>query len=126
MIYTLTTHDPPPQVVQPWQKLRSPVSVQMYSTLGLTVPYRFHMNWSCATLSSLLPWPNTGGGSGDNIRAFYLRLTHFIVDYSLANPDTLTKYKTAAQISHKILETVSSKSLPATVNSYQHCEKAGV
>nr|OQO15541.1 hypothetical protein B0A51_15263 [Rachicladosporium sp. CCFEE 5018] len=29
------------------------------------------------------------------------------VDYSLANPDTLTKYKTAAQISQKVLETVS-------------------
>jgi methionine aminopeptidase len=29
------------------------------------------------------------------------------VDYSLANPDTLTKYKTAAQISHKVLETVT-------------------
>jgi hypothetical protein len=28
-------------------------------------------------------------------------------DYSLANPDTLTKYKTAAQISHKILEAVT-------------------
>ncbi|KAK4497903.1 hypothetical protein PRZ48_010558 [Zasmidium cellare] len=30
-----------------------------------------------------------------------------VVDYSLANPDTLTKYKTAAQISQKVLETVS-------------------
>ncbi|KAL1311043.1 hypothetical protein AAFC00_001258 [Neodothiora populina] len=29
------------------------------------------------------------------------------IDYSLNNPDTLTKYKTAAQISHKVLETVS-------------------
>jgi len=29
------------------------------------------------------------------------------VDYTLANPDTLTKYKTAAQISHKVLDTVS-------------------
>ena len=28
-------------------------------------------------------------------------------DYSLNNPDTLTKYKTAAGISHKVLETVS-------------------
>ncbi|KAI9809547.1 MAG: Curved DNA-binding protein (42 kDa protein) [Pycnora praestabilis] len=28
-------------------------------------------------------------------------------DYSLSNPDTLTKYKTAAQISHKVLETVT-------------------
>ncbi|MCJ1258744.1 Curved DNA-binding protein (42 kDa protein) [Lignoscripta atroalba] len=30
------------------------------------------------------------------------------VDYTLNNPDTLTKYKTAAQISHKVLETVTS------------------
>ncbi|MCJ1447587.1 MAG: Curved DNA-binding protein (42 kDa protein) [Stictis urceolatum] len=29
------------------------------------------------------------------------------VDYSLANPDTLTKYKTAAGISHKVLEVVT-------------------
>jgi hypothetical protein len=29
------------------------------------------------------------------------------VDYSLANPDTLTKYKTAAQITHKVLDTVT-------------------
>jgi methionine aminopeptidase len=29
------------------------------------------------------------------------------VDYSLSNPDTLTKYKTAAQISHKVLEAVA-------------------
>lgn len=29
------------------------------------------------------------------------------VDYSLSNPDTLTKYKTAAQISNKVLEAVT-------------------
>ncbi|PSK46348.1 Curved DNA-binding protein [Elsinoe australis] len=29
------------------------------------------------------------------------------VDYTLANPDTITKYKTAGQISQKVLETVS-------------------
>lgn len=29
------------------------------------------------------------------------------LDYTLNNPDTLTKYKTAAQISHKVLETVA-------------------
>ncbi|MCJ1260338.1 Curved DNA-binding protein (42 kDa protein) [Lobaria immixta] len=28
-------------------------------------------------------------------------------DYTLSNPDTLTKYKTAAQISHRVLETVT-------------------
>lgn len=33
--------------------------------------------------------------------------TLFISDYTLANPDTLTKYKTAAQISHKALEHVT-------------------
>jgi methionine aminopeptidase len=31
----------------------------------------------------------------------------FITDYSLNNPDTLTKYKTAAQISHKVLQAVA-------------------
>ncbi|KAL8723045.1 MAG: hypothetical protein Q9225_000587 [Loekoesia sp. 1 TL-2023] len=31
----------------------------------------------------------------------------FPADYTLNNPDTLTKYKTAAQISHKVLEAVS-------------------
>lgn len=30
-----------------------------------------------------------------------------LTDYTLNNPDTLTKYKTAAQISHKVLEAVS-------------------
>ena len=28
-------------------------------------------------------------------------------DYTLNNPDTLTKYKTAAQISHRVLEAVT-------------------
>ena len=32
-----------------------------------------------------------------------------ITDYTLSNPDTLTKYKTAAQISHKVLEAVSGE-----------------
>jgi hypothetical protein len=36
-----------------------------------------------------------------------LRTNQAAADYSLANPDTLTKYKTAAQISHKALETVT-------------------
>jgi len=29
-----------------------------------------------------------------------------LLDYTLNNPDTLTKYKTAAQISHNVLEAV--------------------
>lgn len=29
-----------------------------------------------------------------------------LTDYTLNNPDTLTKYKTAAQISHRVLEAV--------------------
>lgn len=33
-----------------------------------------------------------------------------VVDYTLNNPDTLTKYKTAAQISHKVLEAVTGGS----------------
>ena len=32
-----------------------------------------------------------------------------VVDYTLNNPDTLTKYKTAAQISHKVLEAVTGR-----------------
>lgn len=31
-----------------------------------------------------------------------------LLDYSLNNPDTLTKYKSAAQISQKVLEAVSA------------------
>jgi hypothetical protein len=33
-------------------------------------------------------------------------------DYSLANPDTLTKYKVAAEISQKVLKEVSGASPP--------------
>lgn len=36
-----------------------------------------------------------------------LVLTSGILDYSLNNPDTLTKYKDAAQISLKVLEAVT-------------------
>jgi hypothetical protein len=31
------------------------------------------------------------------------------IDYTLANPDTLTKYKQAGQISQKVLQAVSGK-----------------
>jgi ferredoxin-fold anticodon binding domain-containing protein len=31
-----------------------------------------------------------------------------VADYTLNNPDTLTKYKSAAQISHKVLEAVTA------------------
>lgn len=34
-------------------------------------------------------------------------LTFLMADYTLNNPDTLTKYKTAAQISQKVLEAVT-------------------
>lgn len=34
-----------------------------------------------------------------------------MTDYTLANPDTLTKYKTAAQISEKVLAAVTSLSV---------------
>ncbi|PVH96390.1 curved DNA-binding protein [Periconia macrospinosa] len=36
-----------------------------------------------------------------------LILTSFTIDYTLANPDTLTKYKTAATIAEKVLKEVS-------------------
>lgn len=35
-------------------------------------------------------------------------LTYDTIDYSLNNPDTLTKYKSAAQISQKVLEAVTA------------------
>ena len=35
-------------------------------------------------------------------------LTFGTIDYTLNNPDTLTKYKSAAQISQKVLEAVSA------------------
>ncbi|EER42085.1 predicted protein [Histoplasma capsulatum H143] len=48
------------------------------------------------------------------------------IDYTLNNPDTLTKYKTAAQISHKVLETVTGAvslplDSPACVSAFIPC-----
>ena len=37
----------------------------------------------------------------------FVVLTNDLTDYTLNNPDTLTKYKTAAQISNKVLEAVT-------------------
>ena len=55
----------------------------------------------CEQLRNVLPsWPS------HNLNLFP-KTNQLAVDYSLANPDTLTKYKTAAQISHKVLETVT-------------------
>lgn len=42
----------------------------------------------------------------------YSWIANAIVDYSLSNPDTLTKYKTAAQISEKVLAAVSKLCVP--------------
>ena len=39
-------------------------------------------------------------------------LTWETLDYTLNNPDTLTKYKTAAQISEKVLDAVSKLCVP--------------
>jgi methionine aminopeptidase len=39
-------------------------------------------------------------------------LTESLPDYSLNNPDTLTKYKTAGQISEKVLAEVSKLCVP--------------
>jgi len=48
-------------------------------------------------------------------------------DYTLSNPDTLTKYKTAAQISHRVLEAVSgTEALPLSVPRLADCIKDGV
>ncbi|KAF2835145.1 curved DNA-binding protein [Patellaria atrata CBS 101060] len=45
-----------------------------------------------------------------------------VIDYSLNNPDTLTKYKTAAQISQKVLEAVA-KLCTEGANIVEICEK---
>jgi hypothetical protein len=43
------------------------------------------------------------------MESFYEQaLILFLIDYTLNNPDTLTKYKNAAQISQKVLEAVSA------------------
>jgi methionine aminopeptidase len=42
------------------------------------------------------------------------KLTH-IADYTLANPDTITKYKVAADISQKVLKEVSGTIYPKPV-----------
>ena len=53
------------------------------------------------------------------------------LDYTLNNPDTLTKYKTAAQISHRVLETVTgtntsrSKILDHFVNHMSRMVRCG-
>jgi hypothetical protein len=39
-------------------------------------------------------------------------LIAYATDYTLANPDTLTKYKQAGQISQKVLQAVSGMYLP--------------
>jgi len=44
------------------------------------------------------------------------------IDYSLSNPDTLTKYKQAAQISQKVLETVTGWCVEGA-NIVELCEK---
>lgn len=42
-------------------------------------------------------------------------LTLCVVDYSLANPDTLTKYKLAGEISAKVLEQVKAACVPGAL-----------
>lgn len=49
-------------------------------------------------------------------------LTAFPPDYTLNNPDTLTKYKTAAQISEKVLKDVSALCV-AGAKIVEICEK---
>lgn len=46
----------------------------------------------------------------DSLRT--LQLLTFVPDYTLNNPDTLTKYKTAGQISEKVLAEVSKLCVP--------------
>lgn len=53
----------------------------------------------------LWTWFSVGSGEDEMTDANVAGTT----DYTLSNPDTLTKYKTAAQISHKVLEAVTGK-----------------
>jgi methionine aminopeptidase len=46
----------------------------------------------------------------------------YYIDYTLNNPDTLTKYKTAAQISEKVLAEVSKLCVPGA-KIVEICEK---
>jgi len=46
----------------------------------------------------------------------------FIIDYTLNNPDTLTKYKDAGAISHKVLEAVTKLCVPGA-KIVEVCEK---
>jgi len=43
-----------------------------------------------------------------NVKSINAALTEATTDYTLANPDTLTKYKQAGEISQNVLKTVSS------------------
>lgn len=65
---------------------------------------------SCEVVGCLLPrYPQHNVHYLPAEREEYSRRTDFrVVDYTLNNPDTLTKYKSAAQISQKVLEAVSA------------------
>lgn len=52
-------------------------------------------------------------------------MTDRLADYSLNNPDTLTKYKSAAQISEKVLAAVSELCV-AGAKIVEICEKGDV
>jgi hypothetical protein len=53
-------------------------------------------------LARRVPQNNSSISRVDNVQ----KLTH-VTDYTLANPDTITKYKVAADISQKVLKEVS-------------------
>jgi hypothetical protein len=69
----------------------------------VSCPFHFDMHPMSPDPSRWLDFEASGG-----FEAPWLTIAQ---DYSLNNPDTLTKYKTAAQISHKVLETVSGSYL---------------
>jgi hypothetical protein len=58
-------------------------------------------------VAAQLPQPTTKAHEGGTTPAIYASEANLLADYTLNNPDTLTKYKTAAQISEKVLAEVS-------------------
>ena len=49
-----------------------------------------------------------------------------ILDYTLNNPDTLTKYKAAAEISHKVLQAVTGRLLAGLCDVSTNCGQYSV
>lgn len=62
----------------------------------------------------VIPGPNMVDEATCGAEQAVLYANVVLVDYSLSNSDTLTKYKTAARIAHQALETVTGKMIFGT------------